>query len=60
MSLTRKQEDFLRLLASKVTRFLIHVHQTHIGTKHLNYHMKRYVSHRGEEGAWILNLDETW
>jgi small subunit ribosomal protein SAe len=22
--------------------------------------MKRYVSHRGEEGAWILNLEETW
>jgi len=47
---TRKQEDFLRLLASKC----------HIGTTNMNFHMKRFVSHRANNGVHIINLEETW
>jgi small subunit ribosomal protein SAe len=49
-SLTRKQEDFLRLLAS----------QSHIGTQNINYFMKRYVSHKTKDGVHIFNLEDTW
>ena len=48
--LSRKEEDYLRLLASNA----------HIGTKNLNHQMKRYVDHRGAEGIYILKLEETW
>jgi small subunit ribosomal protein SAe len=47
---TRKQEDFLRLLAS----------HCHIGTQNLNDHMKKFISHRSNNGAHIINLEETW
>jgi small subunit ribosomal protein SAe len=49
-SITRKQEDFLRLLGS----------QAHIGTQNINYFMKRYVSHKTKEGGHIFNLEDTW
>jgi len=48
--ITRKQEDFLRLLGS----------QAHIGTPNINFFMKRYVSHKTKEGVHIFNLEETW
>jgi len=49
-SITRKQEDFLRLLGSNA----------HFGTLNLNYEMKRYVDHKNNEGVHIINLEQTW
>jgi len=49
-SITRKQEDFLRLLGSNA----------HFGTLNLNYEMKRYVDHKNNEGVHIMNLEQTW
>jgi small subunit ribosomal protein SAe len=48
--ITRKQEDFLRLLGSNA----------HFGTLNLNYEMKRYVDHKNAEGVHIINLEQTW
>lgn len=47
---TKKEEDILRLLASKA----------HIGTKNLNFQMKKYVDHKSTNGIHIINLEETW
>jgi len=49
-TITRKQEDFLRLLGSNA----------HFGTLNLNYEMKRYVDHKNAEGVHIMNLEHTW
>lgn len=49
-TVTRKQEDFLRLLGSNA----------HFGTLNLNYEMKRYVDHKNSEGVHIINLEQTW
>jgi len=49
-SITRKQEDFLRLLGSNA----------HIGTLNLNYEMKRYVDHKDNNGVHVINLEQTW
>jgi len=49
-AVTRKQEDFLRLLGSNA----------HFGTLNLNYEMKRYVDHKNTEGVHIINLEQTW
>jgi len=49
-TVTRKQEDFLRLLASNA----------HFGTLNLNYEMKRYVDHKNAEGVHIINVEQTW
>jgi len=49
-TVTRKQEDFLRLLGSNA----------HFGTLNLNYEMKRYVDHKNTEGVHIINLEQTW
>jgi small subunit ribosomal protein SAe len=49
-TLTRKQEDFLKLLASNA----------HIGTLNLNHDMKRYVDHKNNDGVHILNVEQTW
>jgi len=49
-TLTRKQEDFLKLLASNA----------HIGTLNLNHDMKRYVDHKNNDGVHILNIEHTW
>jgi len=49
-SITRKQEDFLRLLGSNA----------HFGTLNLNYEMKRYVDHKNNEGVHIINFEQTW
>jgi len=49
-SVTRKQEDFLRLLGSNA----------HFGTLNLNYEMSRYVDHKNTEGVHIINLEQTW
>jgi len=48
--ITRKQEDFLRLLGSNA----------HFGTLNLNYEMTRYVDHKNAEGVHIINLEKTW
>jgi small subunit ribosomal protein SAe len=48
--ITRKQEDFLRLLGSNA----------HFGTLNLNYEMSRYVDHKNTEGVHIINLEKTW
>jgi len=48
--ITRKQEDFLRLLGSNA----------HFGTLNLNYEMNRYVDHKNAEGVHIINLEQTW
>jgi len=48
--ITRKQEDFLRLLGSNA----------HFGTLNLNYEMTRYVDHKNDEGVHIINLEQTW
>jgi len=49
-SISRKQEDFLRLLGSNA----------HFGTLNLNYEMTRYVDHKNTEGVHIINLEQTW
>jgi len=49
-AVTRKQEDFLRLLGSNA----------HFGTLNLNFEMKRYVDHKNSEGVHIINLEQTW
>lgn len=49
-TLTRKEEDFLRLLAS----------QSQIGTPNLNNQMKRFVSGKNAAGAHILNIEDTY
>jgi len=49
-TLSRKQEDFLKLLASNA----------HIGTLNLNHDMKRYVDHKNNDGVHILNVESTW
>jgi len=49
-TLTRKQEDYLKLLASNA----------HIGTLNLNHDMKRYVDHKNNEGVHIINIEHTW
>jgi len=49
-SISRKQEDFLRLLGSNA----------HFGTLNLNYEMNRYVDHKNTEGVHIINLEQTW
>ncbi|CAD8148313.1 unnamed protein product [Paramecium octaurelia] len=48
--MSRKEQDIKRLIAS----------QCHVGTKQLHFDMKRYVSHRSDNGSYILNLEETW
>jgi len=48
--ISRKQEDFLRLLGSNA----------HFGTLNLNYEMTRYVDHKNNEGVHIINLEQTW
>mmetsp|Transcript_58241 Transcript_58241/g.67168 ORF Transcript_58241/g.67168 Transcript_58241/m.67168 type:complete len:245 (-) Transcript_58241:162-896(-) len=47
---SRKEEDFLRLLAANV----------HVGTINLNFDMKRYVDHRNAAGVHIINIEHTW
>jgi len=47
---SRKEEDFLRLLAANV----------HVGTINLNFDMKRYVDHKNAAGVHIINLEHTW
>jgi len=49
-TLTRKQEDYLKLLAS----------HAHIGTLNLNSDMRRYVDHKNNEGVHIINVEQTW
>ena len=49
-AITRKDEDFLNLLAS----------QCYLGTTNLNNQMKSSVDHRTKEGTYILNMEETW
>jgi len=49
-SISRKQEDFLRLLGSNA----------HFGTLNLNYEMNRYVDHKNAEGVHIINIEQTW
>jgi len=49
-TITRKQEDFLRLLGSNA----------HFGTLNLNYEMNRYVDHKNTEGVHIINIEQTW
>jgi len=49
-SLSRKQEDILRLLASNA----------HIGTLNLTNDMKRYVDHKNNDGVHILNVEQTY
>mmetsp|Transcript_37219 Transcript_37219/g.51910 ORF Transcript_37219/g.51910 Transcript_37219/m.51910 type:complete len:253 (+) Transcript_37219:86-844(+) len=49
-NLTRKQEDYLKLLASNA----------HIGTLNLNHDMKRYIDHKNNEGVHIINIDKTY
>jgi small subunit ribosomal protein SAe len=49
-TLTRKQVDYLKLLAS----------QAHLGTLNLNHDMKRYVDHKNNEGVHIINIEQTW
>jgi len=49
-TLSRKQEDFLKLLASNA----------HIGTLNLNHDMHRYVDHKNNDGVHILNIEHTW
>jgi len=49
-AISRKQEDFLRLLGSNA----------HFGTLNLNYEMTRYVDHKNNEGVHIINLEQTW
>jgi small subunit ribosomal protein SAe len=49
-TITRKEEDFLRLLAS----------QSQIGTPNLNNQMRRYVSGKNAAGANILNIEDTY
>jgi len=49
-TLTRKQEDYLKLLASNA----------HIGTLNLNHDMNRYVDHKNNEGVHIINIEHTW
>jgi small subunit ribosomal protein SAe len=49
-TLTRKQVDYLKLLAS----------QAHLGTLNLNHDMKRYVDHKNSEGVHIINIEQTW
>lgn len=49
-TLTRKQEDYLKLLASNA----------HIGTLNLNHDMRRYVDHKNSEGVHIINIEQTW
>jgi len=49
-SISRKQEDFLRLLGSNA----------HFGTLNLNYEMSRYVDHKNNEGVHIINIEQTW
>jgi small subunit ribosomal protein SAe len=49
-TITRKQEDFLRLLGSNA----------HFGTLNLNFEMNRYVDHKNNEGVHIINLEQTW
>jgi len=49
-SISRKQEDFLRLLGSNA----------HFGTLNLNYEMTRYVDHKNTEGVHIINIEQTW
>lgn len=49
-TLTRKQEDFLKLLASNA----------HIGTLNLNADMRRFVDHKNNEQVHILNIEHTW
>jgi len=49
-TLSRRQEDFLKLLASNA----------HIGTLNLNHDMNRYVDHKNNDGVHILNIDSTW
>eukprot|EP01017_Pseudomicrothorax_dubius_P033759 TRINITY_DN4552_c0_g4_i1.p1 TRINITY_DN4552_c0_g4~~TRINITY_DN4552_c0_g4_i1.p1 ORF type:complete len:249 (-),score=82.13 TRINITY_DN4552_c0_g4_i1:99-845(-) len=47
---TRKEEDILRLLATKA----------HYGTRNLNHSMKKYVEARTPEGVHIFNVDLIW
>jgi len=49
-NLTRKQEDYLKLLAS----------HAHIGTLNLNHDMKRYIDHKNNEGVHVINIEHTY
>mmetsp|Transcript_26951 Transcript_26951/g.23823 ORF Transcript_26951/g.23823 Transcript_26951/m.23823 type:complete len:248 (-) Transcript_26951:605-1348(-) len=49
-NLTRKQEDYLKLLAS----------HAHIGTLNLNNDMKRYIDHKNNEGVHVINIEHTY
>ena len=49
-NLTRKQEDYLKLLAS----------HAHIGTLNFNHDMKRYIDHKNNEGVHVINIEHTY
>jgi len=34
--------------------------QSHIGTKHCEYPMERYVKGRRDDSTYIINLEKTW
>ncbi|KAM3141386.1 hypothetical protein pb186bvf_006504 [Paramecium bursaria] len=48
--MSRKEQDFKRLIASKVQQ----------GNKQINHHMRRYISHRNREGDHIINVEHTY
>jgi len=47
---TNKEEDIQKMLVCK----------THLGTRNLDFKMKRYVFKRTEEGIHIINLGRAW
>jgi len=47
---TTKEEDIQKMLVCK----------THLGTRNLDYRMKRYVFKRTEEGIHIIHLGKAW
>ncbi|EER02576.1 40S ribosomal protein S0-B, putative [Perkinsus marinus ATCC 50983] len=47
---TQKEEDIQKML----------VCSTHLGTRNLDYRMKRYVFKRNKDGINIINLGKTW
>lgn len=54
--LTKKQEDILRLVASKVNSFI----KSHFGTKNINKQMERFLSHKTATGVHIINVEQTY
>jgi small subunit ribosomal protein SAe len=49
-ALQPKDEDWSMLLTA----------ETHLGTKNMDYNMKRYVYKRRNDGVYVLNLASTW